>query len=136
MNDFVSLVLAAGLLKHVLDKLQRFIGNFTTPGSRIVGGTRARIEDFPYQLSLQVRGHHICGASVLTSYAAITAAHCVQGAHASQLNVYAGSASLNYGGITRNVRTYVIHHKYNNFTMDYDIAVLKVGIKLCEILKL
>lgn len=54
-------------------------GNLSNHDLKIVGGTTARIEDFPFQLSLQFQGHHICGASVVKSDTAITAAHCVDG---------------------------------------------------------
>lgn len=46
------------------------------PDTQIVGGTAADISQFPHQLSLQTTGH-ICGASVINSQWAITAAHCV-----------------------------------------------------------
>lgn len=44
---------------------------------RIVGGIKADIVQFPYQLSFQYYGSHICGASILSDIWALTAAHCI-----------------------------------------------------------
>lgn len=46
---------------------------------RIVGGSATVIQNFPYQLSLQYYGQHICGASILSPVVALTAAHCTDG---------------------------------------------------------
>ena len=44
--------------------------------NRIVGGTEASIEEFPYQVSIQRLNHHICGGSILSQDWILTAAHC------------------------------------------------------------
>lgn len=46
-------------------------------GGRIVGGMDIRIEEAPYQASLQYFGSHICGAGIISKNYIITAAHCV-----------------------------------------------------------
>lgn len=43
---------------------------------KIVGGTYTTIEQYPYQLSLELNGRHICGASIISEKKALTAAHC------------------------------------------------------------
>lgn len=43
---------------------------------RIVGGNEVPISQFPYQLSLRQNGNHICGASIISSNWALSAAHC------------------------------------------------------------
>ena len=53
--------------------------------SYIVGGVEAGVGEFPHQLSQQrLRGDstwsHSCGASLLSSRYALSAAHCVVGA--------------------------------------------------------
>lgn len=47
-----------------------------TLSPRILGGERAVISDYPWQLSLHEEGEHTCGASILSVNRALTAAHC------------------------------------------------------------
>ena len=46
------------------------------PEESIVGGTAASAGDFPFIASLQVRGGHYCGGSIINSDTIVTAAHC------------------------------------------------------------
>lgn len=42
----------------------------------VVGGSDANIADHPHQLSLRMNGDHACGASLISSTRAVTAAQC------------------------------------------------------------
>lgn len=45
--------------------------------SRIIGGSDTTLQSHPHQVSLQVSGSHICGASIIANQWVVTAAHCV-----------------------------------------------------------
>jgi hypothetical protein len=61
------------------------------PDEGIVGGTTAAAGDFPFIVSLQQSGSHICGASLLNANTILTAAHCAVGQKASNMKIRAGS---------------------------------------------
>nr|AEI58579.1 serine protease [Eupolyphaga sinensis] len=46
---------------------------------RIVGGSTTTIQNYPYQVSLQYGGSHICGGSIISANYVLTAAHCIIG---------------------------------------------------------
>ncbi|XP_062716762.1 uncharacterized protein LOC109402840 [Aedes albopictus] len=93
---------------------------------RIVGGNEVSIANFPYQLSLRLNGNHICGASVISTSWALSAAHCVFPQPSVQaITLRGGSASRVSGGVIFGVAQIVIHHQYNTNTLDSDVALLR-----------
>lgn len=66
----LAVFLVAVQAKGVLRK-PRFNG-------RIVGGKTVHIEEYPFQVSLQSGGHHMCGGSVIHENFVLTAAHCTR----------------------------------------------------------
>lgn len=48
----------------------------TAISSKIIGGVDADIKDIPYQVSMQYRGAHVCGGSIISLDRVLTAAHC------------------------------------------------------------
>ncbi|CAL7945078.1 unnamed protein product [Xylocopa violacea] len=116
-RSVLLVVLIAGCLGAEVDV------NRLLPDSQIVGGVEADIRDHPYQLSLHTSGH-ICGASIISSKWAITAAHCV-GSPASRYVLRAGNTNKNMG--TRySLKRITKHPKYNSQTIDYDVALLEI----------
>ncbi|KAI4459190.1 polyserase-related [Holotrichia oblita] len=43
---------------------------------RIVGGSPVTIEDYPYQVFVQLLGSHRCGGAIISDRYIISAAHC------------------------------------------------------------
>ncbi|NXY49086.1 TMPS5 protease, partial [Ceuthmochares aereus] len=106
------------------------------PGAvRVVGGTDASPGRWPWQVSLYHGSQHHCGGSVLDSEWIITAAHCVHSYRQLQ-----ASAWLVFAGIITHrsikeeagvsVKKIVYHPLYNDSSLDYDIALLKLQVPL------
>lgn len=45
--------------------------------NRIVGGYPTEKDQLPYQVSLRIQNHHICGGAIISNQHVLTAAHCV-----------------------------------------------------------
>jgi len=97
----------------------------------IIGGTNASPGAWPWQLSQQRLGttwSHSCGASLLSSRYALSAAHCVDGAATNVLRVIAGQHDrTSYTNTqTANIASYKMHEQYNVGSASYanDIAIL------------
>jgi secreted trypsin-like serine protease len=104
---------------------------FENVDSYIIGGSNAAPGAWPWQLSQQRLGgswSHSCGASILKTRYALSAAHCVDGASVGSLRVIAGLHDrTNMAGTqTANLGGYKMHEQYNNGAASYanDIAIL------------
>lgn len=104
--------------------------------SRIVGGEVSREGEWPWQVSLHIRGTgHVCGASVLNRRWLLTAAHCVQDngdkkySQADQWEALLGlhvQSQTNEWTVRRNVKRIISHGNYNTVTFDNDIALMEL----------
>ncbi|KAI9564777.1 trypsin [Daphnia sinensis] len=102
-------------------------------GEKIVGGTEAVPNEFPWQISLQKRSAngwaHNCGGSIYNQNYIIDAAHCVDETFASTWRIVAGEHSLlRTSGFEqyRNLLSIRVHEDYNPDTNANDIALLKM----------
>jgi secreted trypsin-like serine protease len=114
------------------------IATFGTLGidNYIIGGSNAQAGAWPWQLSQQRQSStgawsHSCGASLLSSTRALSAAHCVDGAAVGILRVIAGlhDRTNTAGTQTSNLSRYVMHQRYQVDTASYsnDIAILHLS---------
>ncbi|KAG7486041.1 transmembrane protease serine 6 [Solea senegalensis] len=99
--------------------------------SRIVGGTNATEGEWPWQVSLQVRGAHVCGGALITSQWVVSAAHCFHGdrLQRSVWTVHLGKHLLSTSSPTEETVTIQrihLHKYYNNESYDYDLALLQL----------
>ncbi|MFF0728405.1 S1 family peptidase [Streptomyces sp. NPDC004134] len=96
------------------------------PGTKIVGGGQAT-ENYPFMGSMQIRGRHGCGASLIGSQWMVTAAHCVANQSAPSLQVRVGSRDHATGGTLSGVAQIVRHPRYSGSVGPYDIALLRLS---------
>ncbi|XP_068083626.1 trypsin-6 isoform X2 [Anabrus simplex] len=99
---------------------------------RIVNGTDAEDDTYPFQVSLQYHGQHFCGGSIVNERWILTAAHCFDPNMVLPLvTVQAGTTDIGKGknktvkGVVKNVVGVAIHKEYMPFSGHYnDIALL------------
>lgn len=102
--------------------------HFKPNENRLINGTVTEIRNFPWQLSLRIRGGHVCGAIAVSATRALTAASC-RDAH-TPLNAYtilAGSTrrdGAGSGGFLTEVDHIIVHPLYNRITRVHDICVI------------
>lgn len=106
----------------------------SAPPVRIVGGSTASANQFPYQVALLRQGSLSCGGSLITNKWVLTAAHCVingnQVVQPSLLTVLAGTVNLNQGGVRRSVRRIIPHERYGNFRNDVAVMELQQAYQM------
>ncbi|XP_026464949.1 trypsin-5-like [Ctenocephalides felis] len=94
---------------------------------RVVGGEKARIAEFPHQISLRYNKKHTCGGSIIDAYYILTAAHCVYGRNRpKKFTVVAGSSFLYKGGNHHEVESIVYPKRYTPRSLNHDVAVIKL----------
>ncbi|NXG52324.1 TMPS2 protease, partial [Psilopogon haemacephalus] len=102
--------------------------------NRIVGGSGAVLGQWPWQVSLHMKGVHVCGGSIITHQWIVTAAHCVEGRFSDPYSwkVYAGIlnqdemlVSNGYG-----VQLIISHPDYDTDSKDNDVALMKLETPL------
>ncbi|XP_063284128.1 chymotrypsin-like elastase family member 1 [Pelobates fuscus] len=126
---FRLLLLAASVLCAYCHEELRYIEN-----ERVVGGTDATPNSWPWQVSLQYyykeNWYHICGGSLIRTNWVLTAAHCVDSP--DSYRVALGEYHLYQKDGTEQVISVdkVIYHaswNTNNIGKGYDIAVLRLA---------
>lgn len=103
------------------------------PNTRIVGGTKAVNGAWPWQVSLQIQGHHVCGGSIIGSSWILSAAHCFNTLSNRRLwTVRAGDISLSKMSSTaaNTVKKIISHEGFDSQTFNNDVALLKLDTPL------
>ncbi|GJQ84299.1 hypothetical protein Trydic_g5238 [Trypoxylus dichotomus] len=91
---------------------------------KIVGGNDVNIARYPFVVSLNFFGWHICGGSIIGKRSVLTAAHCLQGVYPLYLTIYAGSRYRTLPMQRVPVLSAKIHEKYNRESIENDIAII------------
>ncbi|MER6996166.1 serine protease [Streptomyces sp. NPDC000410] len=105
------------------------------PGARIIGGVQQPDNAYPWMAALLTKGpgsaqkRQFCGGSLLSPDIILTAAHCVTGTDAKDIEVTVGRTVLSNKrqGQLRNVNTIVSHPRYLKGDEAYDLALLELA---------
>jgi len=109
------------------------------PKDRIVGGTAASVDEFPWLVALIKRQgysvYQFCGATIINNKYLLTAAHCF-GDGTSPYGLYASIADHDLStmteteSVTVKIKQVILHPGYVKATHQNDIAVLKLATTL------
>ncbi|MDQ1007756.1 secreted trypsin-like serine protease [Streptomyces sp. V4I23] len=105
------------------------------PSIKIIGGVEQPASAHPWMAALLNKGsgsptdRQFCGGSLISADVVLTAAHCVTGTEAKQLEVTVGRTVLSdkRQGQLRNVRSIVSHPRYAKGDEAYDLALLELA---------
>ncbi|GLV45231.1 Ser8 [Carabus blaptoides fortunei] len=93
--------------------------------TKIVGGSNANIEDFPYIVAVLIDGRYMCGGIILNQNSILTAAQCTIGRDHVRITVQAGNNRLGLGE-SFNVWFINEHPEYDPQTKENDLAVVRI----------
>ncbi|TCO64347.1 S1 family peptidase [Actinocrispum wychmicini] len=98
----------------------------------VVGGSRVRVEDYPFAVYLVDRsGFQFCGGSLVGADKVVTAAHCVSGrSTANAWVVWDREDKLGTDGVVAGVRDIWVHPRFTSSMRGYDVSVVTLSTRL------
>ncbi|XP_032515459.1 trypsin, alkaline B-like [Danaus plexippus] len=98
--------------------------------NRIVGGQNTNIERYPFMSGMLENSfwgiRQMCGGTLITNRAVVSAAHCYSGLSPSALRVRLGSTYASSGGQVQVVSRIIMHPQYNSRLIINDVAVIRL----------
>ncbi|AOV90580.1 serine protease [Vibrio parahaemolyticus] len=123
----IGLTLPATTIADTLKPVQNDVS------TRIIGGEPANTSDWKFIASLVRKGQptsigHFCGGSFLGGKYVLTAAHCVEGLNANDLDIVLGLYDQNRESQAQRIAVNNIysHTAYNSHTTNNDIALIEL----------
>ncbi|MDF4333187.1 serine protease [Vibrio parahaemolyticus] len=123
----IGLTLPATTIADTLKPIQNDVS------TRIIGGEPANTSDWKFIASLVRKGQptsigHFCGGSFLGGKYVLTAAHCVEGLNADDLDIVLGLYDQNRESQAQRIAVNNIysHTAYNSHTTNNDIALIEL----------
>lgn len=104
-----------------------YSSEYMQPTMRIVGGQKAKPNQWPWAISLHHNNKHNCGGTMVSDRHIVSAAHCFDFNDPIDHVVRIGTIrTIEAGAIERKVKRGIIHEKYNPTINipDYDIAIV------------
>ncbi|XP_060636572.2 serine protease 27-like [Anolis sagrei] len=109
---------------------QTVCGQPQVASARIIGGSKAKVGAWPWQVSLRKNREHLCGGSLISNQWVVTAAHCFDG----PLNPAEYKANLGEYELPRpfpsmvsaSVSQIIVHPYYAGSGLSADIALMKL----------
>ncbi|EPY72385.1 transmembrane protease serine 11B [Camelus ferus] len=105
----------------------RQLANSITSGNRIVNGKKAVGGAWPWQASMQWKGQHYCGASLISSRWLLSAAHCFAKKNNSEDWTVNFGTVVNKPYMTRKVQNIIFHENYSKAGVHDDIALVQLA---------
>ncbi|XP_043520747.1 trypsin-4-like [Frieseomelitta varia] len=88
----------------------------------------ATITEYPYHVSIEKYGVHVCSGALVHESWVITAASCVFRSEPSTVTVRARTSTLSVGGDELEVASIVVHEDFDKFILLNDIALIKLKL--------
>ncbi|XP_021248374.1 LOW QUALITY PROTEIN: serine protease 55 [Numida meleagris] len=101
--------------------------SFLWTGKRITGGRYARFGEFPWQVSIQSNGRHICGGSIISALWILTAAHCFADEVPPDLKIVIGAVDLDLPLEVHEPSRLILHEGFDRVTLKHDIALIMLN---------
>ncbi|XP_018359333.1 PREDICTED: trypsin-3-like [Trachymyrmex cornetzi] len=84
------------------------------------------IEDYPYHVSIQIAGLHVCSGAFIHESWIMTAASCVFSVKSSMVSVRVGSSYTSKDGDVLEIDKIVMHESFDKYVYLNDIALMKL----------
>ncbi|KFP49907.1 Serine protease 55, partial [Cathartes aura] len=90
----------------------------------ITAGRYAKAGEFPWHVSIQSNGKHICGGTMISALWILTAAHCFAEEVPPDLTVVVGGIDLSLPLEEHKPDSLILHENFDRMSMQNDIALI------------